>query len=171
MRHDKIRMRIIAILMAFLLVCLFLVPENKATAKDAFLSNYIQKVFNQKNGIGSNEVNCLYQSSSGYIWIGTDGGLYRSNGAEFQSINLWDIERTDVYSINCIIQDVDGRMWIGTDNYGLFYIENGENYHFQDEYYNGIKQINDICQTEDGTIYVATSKGCLLYTSPSPRDS
>lgn len=162
MRHDKFHMRIIALLMAFLLVCLFLVPENKATAKDAFLSNYVQKVFNQKNGIGSNEVNCLYQSSSGYIWIGTDGGLYRSNGAEFQSINLWDIERTDVYSINCIIQDVDGRMWIGTDNYGLFYIENGENYHLQDEYYNGIKQINDICQTEDGTIYVATSKG--LFT-------
>ncbi len=148
--------------MAFLLVCLFIVPENTITAKDAFLSQYIQTVYNQKNGIGSNEVNCLYQSSSGYVWIGTDGGLYRSNGAEFQSINLWDTERTDVYSINCIIQDFDGRMWIGTDNYGLFYIENGENYHLQDEYYDGIKQINDICQADDGTIYVATSKG--LYT-------
>ena len=153
---------IIAWIMAFLMVCLFLVPENISYAKDSFLSEYMQTTYNQKNGIGSNEVNCLYQSSSGYIWIGTDGGLYRSNGEEFQSINLWDTDRTDVYSINCIIQDYSGRMWIGTDNYGLFYIENGNNFHLQEEYYNGIKSIVDVCQTDNGMIYVATGNG--LFT-------
>ena len=149
-------------IMAFLMVCLFLVPDISTKAKDSFIAQYIQTVYNQKNGIGSNEVTCLYQSSSGYVWVGTDGGLYRTDGAEFQSINLWDTERTDVYSINCIYQDDKGRVWIGTDNYGLFYIKNGENYHFQDEYYNGIKQINDICQTSDGTIYVATVDGVYI---------
>ncbi len=153
--------RIIATIMASLLVCLFVVPWYNLKAKDSFTANYIQTVYNQNNGIGSNEVNCLYQSSSGYIWIGTDGGLYRFNGSSFQSINLWDTDRSDVYSINSIIQDSKGRMWIGTDNYGLFYIENGENYHLQDEYYDGIKTIYDICEAEDGTIYVATSNGIL----------
>ena len=155
--------RILARIMAFLMVCLFLVPPQNLIAKDSFVSQYIQTVYNQNNGIGSNEVNCLYQSSSGYIWIGTDGGLYRSDGAGFQSINLWNTERTDMYSINCIIQDSTGRMWIGTDNYGLFYIESGNNYQLQDEYYNGIKTIYDICETEDGKIYVSTSEG--LYTA------
>lgn len=149
-------------IMAALLVGLFLVPEIPAIAKDTFMSKYIQTVYNQNNGIGSNEVNCIYQSSSGYIWFGTDGGLYRSNGSSFQSINLWDTDRSDVYTINCITQDATGRMWIGTDNYGLFYIESGETYHLQDEYYNGIKQINDICETSDGLLYVATSQG--LFT-------
>ncbi|MBE5945669.1 MAG: response regulator [Lachnospiraceae bacterium] len=149
-------------IMAALLVGLFLVPEIPAIAKDTFMSKFIQTVYNQNNGIGSNEVNCIYQSSSGYIWFGTDGGLYRSNGSSFQSINLWDTDRTDVYTINCIIQDKEGRMWIGTDNYGLFYIESGETYHLQDEYYNGIKQIHDVCQTEEGDIYVATSQGLFL---------
>ncbi|MGN0436869.1 MAG: two-component regulator propeller domain-containing protein, partial [Wujia sp.] len=148
--------------MAFLLVCLFLVSENSVSARDAFVSQYIQTVYNQQNGIGSSEVNCLYQSSSGYIWIGTDGGLYRSKGSEFQSINLWDTDRTDVYSINCLLQDNTGRMWVGTENYGLFYIENGESYHLQDEYYAGIKNIFDVCETEDGTVYVATPQG--LFT-------
>lgn len=149
-------------IMAFLMVCLFLVPVEMAEAKDSFIAQYIQTVYNQKNGIGSNEVNCLYQSAGGYVWAGTDGGLYRSDGAGFQSINLWDTERTDVYSINCIYQDDESRVWIGTDNYGLFYIKNSENYHFQDEYYSGIKQINDICQTPDGTIYVATVNGVYM---------
>lgn len=159
--------KIIAGFMAFLMVCLFLVPEIKINAKDTFLSNYGQTVYNQQNGLGSSEINCLYQSSSGYVWVGTDGGLYRSKGAEFQAINLWDTERSDVYIINCIIQDTKGRMWIGTENYGLFLIENGKTIHFQDEYYSGIKQINDVCETLDGTVYIATAQGLFKNNADS----
>lgn len=153
-----------AVIMAFLMVCLFLLPFSAVPvcAKDSFLAGYMQTVYNQKNGIGSNEINCLYQSSTGYVWAGTDGGLYRTNGSDFQSIDLWDTERTDLYSINCIMQDQSGRMWIGTDNYGLFYIEDGENHHLQDEYYNGTKTILDIAQAEDGTIYVACVTGLYM---------
>lgn len=159
MTRGQIKNRIIAGIMAFLMVCLFLVPADKANAKDSFVSQYIQYVYNQQNGLGSSEINCLYQSASGYIWVGTDGGLYRSKGSEFTSIKLWDTDRADVYSINCISQGADGRMWIGTDNYGLFTIKNGEIYHFQNEYYNGIKSINQVCEAADGTIYVATAQG------------
>lgn len=152
--------------MAFLMVCLFLLfsfwNPVMSYAKDSFLAGYMQSVYNQKSGIGSNEVNCLFQSSSGYIWAGTDGGLYRSNGSGFQSIDLWDTDRTDLYSINCIMQDQDGRMWIGTDNYGLFYIEDGQTHHLQEEYYNGNKTILAITVGQDGTIYVACTSGLFV---------
>lgn len=154
--------RIIVTLLALIMVCLLWVPQINSVAKDTFVASYIQTIYNQKSGIGSNEVNCIYQSSTGYIWVGTEGGLYRSNGSTFQAINLWDTDRADIYSINSIMQDTSGRMWIGTDNYGLFYIEDGNCVHLQDEYYDGIKNIADVCQTDDGTIYVAASGG--LYT-------
>lgn len=169
MNYRQRLKKYIAAIMAFLMVCLFVVPENNVNAKDNFVSQFIQTVYTQKNGIGSNEVNCLYQSSSGYIWIGTDGGLYRYNGSSFQSINLWDTDRTDVYSINKIMQDTKGRVWIGTDNYGLFYIENGSNFHLQNEYYDGIKTIYDICQMENGNIYIATAEG-LFSVDESDTD-
>ena len=63
------------LILAFLMVCLFLVPQKSSYSKESFVAGYTQTVYNQNNGIGSNEVNCLYQSSLGYIWIGTDGGL------------------------------------------------------------------------------------------------
>lgn len=152
--------------MAFLMACLFLLSSFSssvpAVARDSFLAGYIQSVYNQKSGIGSNEINCLYQSSSGYIWAGTDGGLYRSSGSGFQSIDLWDTDRTDLYSINCIMQDQDGRMWIGTDNYGLFYIEDGRTHHLQEEYYNGNKTILSVVEGTDGTIYVACVSGLFV---------
>lgn len=162
MKKKHIANRILVAVMACLMICLLMLPQNVVGAKDSFVASYIQTVYNQKSGIGSNEVNCLYQSSTGYVWVGTEGGLYRSNGSLFQSVNLWDTDRADVYAINSITQDKDGRMWIATDNYGLFYIEDGVNVHLQDEYYNGIKNISDVCQTELGTIYVAAANG--LYT-------
>ncbi|MBR3834590.1 MAG: response regulator [Lachnospiraceae bacterium] len=162
MKMKRVINKILVWTMAFLMVCLAFVPQINVVAKDSFVSSYIQTVYNQKSGIGSNEVNCLYQSSTGYIWIGTEGGLYRSNGSSFQSINLWDTDRADIYAINSIMQDTDGRMWISTDNYGLFYIEDGVSIHLQDEYYDGVKDISDVCQTESGTIYVAAENG--LYT-------
>ena len=153
-------------IMAFLMVCLFLVSEFSVPvqAKDTFLADYIQTVYNQNNGIGNNEVNCLLQSSSGYIWIGTDGGLYRYNGSEFVTINLWDMDKADVYSIKCLMQDSTGRVWIGTGNYGLFYLKDGEYIHLENEYYDGIKTINDICETDDGEIYIATADGLYSIT-------
>ena len=157
---------------AFLVVCLFLVPliglYSVSYAKDTYLSAYNQIVYNQNNGIGNNEVNCILQSSSGYIWIGTDGGLYRYNGSNFAAINLWDTESTDVYSINCLMQDSSGRVWIGTGNYGLFYLKDGEYKHLENEYYDGIKTITDICETEDGSIFVSTPKG--MYTVADGND-
>ncbi len=156
---------------AFLLVCLFLVSiinnYNDALAKDTYLSSFTQTIYNQSNGIGNNEVNCLLQSSSGYIWIGTDGGLYRYNGSGFVAINLWNTDSADVYSINCLMQDTQGRVWIGTGNYGLFYLKDGEYKHLENEYYEGIKTINDICETEDGRILVSTPKGIYEISDAS----
>ena len=102
MKFDTKKGRIAAEIMAFLMACIFLLFsfDIPVFARDTFLAGYMQSVYNQKSGIGSNEINCLYQSSSGYIWAGTDGGLYRTNGSGFQSINLWDTDRTDLYTIN-----------------------------------------------------------------------
>ncbi len=158
------------------MVCLFLVSLTvpmidgsiDSKAKDAYLSSFSQTIYNQNNGIGNNEVNCLLQSSSGYIWIGTDGGLYRYNGSSFATINLWNTESADVYSINCLMQDSEGKVWIGTGNYGLFYLKDGEYKHLENEYYDGIKAINDICETDDGDIYISTPKG--IYTIKDGED-
>ncbi len=161
--------------MAFLLVCLFLVSitglSGKSMAKDTYLSSFTQTIYNQSNGIGNNEVNCILQSSSGYIWIGTDGGLYRYNGSGFFAVNLWNTDSADVYSINCLMQDTSGRLWIGTGNYGLFYLKDGEYKHLENEYYDGIKTINDICETEDGRILVSTQKGIYEIIDASDGNS
>ena len=156
--YHKKRITVIVItLLAFLSGCLFSV--QKTYAKDTFTADYIQTVYSQSTGFYSNEISCLYQAASGYVWIGTESGLYRCNGSEFTSINLWDSDRPADYSINCLFQDSLGRLWIGTDNYGLFMYFEGSTVHFREDYYNGVKTIYDVIEDADGNICIASANG------------
>ncbi len=150
-------------ILCVLLVCLSAYLFAVGTEAKEFTSEYKQVIYNQDNGLGSMEVNCIYQTRSGYIWIGTDGGLYRYNGNEFKLFNLWNADKGDVYYINSLFQDSMGSLWVATNNYGLFRIHGNEIKHFTDEYYNGVKSINDICEGADGEIYVATAYGVYTY--------
>ena len=166
----RINAKSIIRIMCVILVCLsaYLFALGTSQAKE-FTSEYKQVIYNQDNGLGSMEVNCIYQTQSGYLWIGTDGGLYRYNGNEFKLFNLWNADKGDVYYINALYQDSMGRLWVATNNYGLFRIQGSETKHFTDEYYNGLKSINDICEDANGNIYVATAYG--VYTYNPAKDS
>ncbi len=168
---KKIRTKIsYIVILACIITCLFGVYNDSSYASgDNVSTDYNQILYNVSNGLGSNRVNAVYQTASGYIWIGTDAGLYRFNGNEFRIYNLWDTDREDVYVINSLYQDKDGRLWVSTKNYGLFYIKGSETVHFTNDYYNGVKNIRAVCGTPDGTIYVATAYG--LYTASTEEAS
>ncbi len=159
MKRIKVNVTAYLLITACLIACLFQMDKIDSYSDEQFAAGFKQTVFNQESGLGSLNVSCITQTASGYIYIGTDGGLYRYNGSEFKIINLWDTEKTDIYCINNLFQDSMGRLWIATDNYGLFYMSGSDIIHFSSEYYDGIKSINDICETEEGTIYVASSDG------------
>ena len=146
---------------ACILTCLFPISFS-SSAKENFTSQFKQVVFDQDDGLGSVEVNCIYQTRSGYIWVGTDSGLYRYNGSEFRLTNLWDTEKADIYCINALFQDTYGRLWVATDNYGLFYIRGTVIQHFSSDYYEGRKCIQSVCEGSDGRIYVASSDGLYI---------
>ncbi|SEF48331.1 Signal transduction histidine kinase [Eubacterium ruminantium] len=179
MKSKRLLQRSVSFLLiwACIITCLFAVGKlgsidkvyaEDNTESDHFItSEYVSTLFTQENGLGSNEVNCVYQTASGYIWVGTDGGLYRYDGNEFKVFNLWDTEKDDVYCINSLFQDSRGRLWIATNNYGLFYKKGNDMHHFSSDYYNGIKVINDVCESSDGAIYVAASNGLFKVDEES----
>ena len=74
------RNKLIILVLAGILI-LFMGPGFLPVHADGSIpSDYTQVVYEQAAGLGSTEANCVYQSRSGYIWVGTDGGLYRYNG-------------------------------------------------------------------------------------------
>lgn len=138
-----------------------------ASKEESFIADFSQTVYNSDSGLGSNEINDVYQTESGYIWIGTDAGLYRYNGSEFRVYNLWDTDRDDIYVVSSLFQDSKGRLWVCTENYGLFYIQGSTIYHFDEEYYSGVKNVTSVCELSDGRVAVGTAYGLYEVSDDS----
>ena len=87
-----------------------------------FTSAYSQQYnftnYSINNGLSQSVVNCLFQDSQGYIWIGTQNGLNRFNG---ESFDVYSYNPTDIGSISnnwiyAITEDANGNIWVGTKN-------------------------------------------------------
>ena len=80
--------------------------------------------FTTEDGLPQNSVNQILQDKDGYIWIGTQDGLARFNGYEFE-VYRPDVEDSFSISDNFIIQfleDRHGKLWINTrDGLNIFY--------------------------------------------------
>lgn len=128
-------------------------------ANEDFTSDYTQTEFTEEDGFESGEANCICQSSSGYIWIGTDSGLYRYDGSEFRQYSLGDDDNYSRYSIKSIIYTEDEKLYVGTENYGLYVYEDGNFNRAANAYDMGITTVNQMYEDEDGVIWLATSNG------------
>lgn len=83
----------------------------------------------ETQGIPFNKkVNTLFVDSVGYLWIGSDTGLYRYDGNNLISyqLDVFDPHSIPNNGINSIIEDDNKDLWIGSESYLIHYnrIEN-----------------------------------------------
>ena len=59
--------------------------EEKKQAFDPFAedASYSCVLYNNSNGLSTSEANAIAQTSNGFIWIGSYGGLLRYDGSRF----------------------------------------------------------------------------------------
>ena len=67
--------------------------------------------FTQQDGLGNLSVTSLAQDRTGYIWLGTENGLFRYNGVQFERFAKSEgLEQT---SITALLAQ-DEQLWVGT---------------------------------------------------------
>lgn len=102
-----------------LLLCLLLLLNRELAAK-----SFPMLRFGLEEGLPSTTIYDLYQDSDGFIWIGTDKGVARYNGREFEQFNTHDgLSDNECFYF---VPDYNGRLWIGTFNGELCYYKNGK---------------------------------------------
>jgi len=89
-------------------------------AQEPFHLNYTIE-----NGLPSNEVYCVYQDTTGYIWFGTDNGVSRYDGYTFENYGLED--GLDKLEINQILPDYTGKVWFSSF-FGKVYYREGNRF-------------------------------------------
>jgi len=74
------------------------------------------RYYSQSDGLANMALTTLAQEPGGYLWIGTQNGLFRYDGARFQRFEL---EGLSAQFITALHVDGSGRLWVGTSE-GLY---------------------------------------------------
>ncbi len=108
---DKINFLLRISLTAFTFLILFSIqPINSQQDKYKF----DKLITNQENFPLS--ISCMVKDTKGFVWFGTQYGLYRFDGYNFKAYSFKYLDSTSLVfnMINCIYDD-DRYLWIGTE--------------------------------------------------------
>ena len=98
-------------------------PRLAVFAQENFTSDYSQTKYTEDDGFESGEANCISQSASGYIWVGTDSGLYRYDGSQFRKFSLGEDSDSSSYMINSILAASNGGSVCRNGKLWLIYLQ------------------------------------------------
>jgi diguanylate cyclase (GGDEF)-like protein len=74
-------------------------------------------------GLGNLNINCMAQDRTGYLWVGTENGLYRYDGIQFRKYGAADGMRGRI--IESLFTGLDGTLFAGTTNGIYFQMRDG----------------------------------------------
>lgn len=107
--------------MRILVLFFFVVVSVSSNAQDFELTSINLTV---QSGLPSDNVYCAIQDRDGYIWFGTETGVSRYNGREFENFDTSDgLAGNEIFKI---AQDKKGRIWFSAFNGELSYFLNGK---------------------------------------------
>jgi signal transduction histidine kinase/CheY-like chemotaxis protein/ligand-binding sensor domain-containing protein len=116
------------------------------------------------DGLGNLSVNCLLQDRAGFLWIGTESGLYQYDGSRFWQFG--EKEGLPSRFVRALSLDRDGRLWVGTRD-GLAFSTGQRSFSTVTYQHQNLRIPYDstFASSPDGQIYAVTQFGVLAVSS------
>lgn len=116
-------------------------------------------VWQQPQGLPQNTIFTAFQSSDGYLWVGTRAGLSRFDGVRFTTFDNRDpsqIRENEVWSLT---EGHDSSLWIATYGGGVSRLKDGRFtvYTTRDGLINNFVRL--VCKDNNGGIWIGTDEG------------
>lgn len=131
------------------------------------ISQYVLENWSEDDGLPQNTVSSIVSTPDGYLWIGTQEGLVRYNGIDFQ---VFDKGTSNAFSedhtIESMLVDSRGRLWVGLGQ-GLILYENQVFRNLRLPTGETVKTVQSIIEDEKGKIYFATATEGIYYIDRS----
>ncbi len=135
-------------------------------------SRYSHEVWQTKEGLPQNSVNCIIQSANGYVWFGTEEGLVRFDGVRF---TVYDKRNTRAITDNDVISLCEARdstLWIGTGR-GVVKLKDGLFTAIPIQEGTSETAVRTIVEDRDRALWFGTSDGvwCLKNGKLAPANT
>ena len=130
----------------------------------ASAQRYTFKFYGDDEGLKNLAVQAVLQDRAGFLWAGTQNGLYRYDGSHFTAYSLND--GLPGARIESLYESADGILWVGTDGGLARRVEDK----FQKVDLRGREGLlardligrQDISSDRSGRLYLATDRGLLV---------
>ncbi|MDZ4795448.1 MAG: histidine kinase [Bacteroidota bacterium] len=101
------------------LLFLFIIFLSLPVCGQQRIGNFI--AYSRENGLGQHTFSTVFESSDGYLWIGSNSGLFRFDGKRFQQISslYYNSNSPGDNSIVDFAEDNLGNLWIAGFRYGI----------------------------------------------------
>ena len=109
---------------AALAVVCFAVPAS-ALDPARIVSQYLHDSWRTERGLPDGSVTAFAQTSDGYLWIGTDQGLARFDGLNFQQFERAQPDSIPIGPVRALLVDANDSLWILLQNTLVFRYQNG----------------------------------------------
>lgn len=100
------------------------------------------------------KINTLFKNNQGYLYAGTDNGLYKFDGIKYTRINFNNAEFND--TVTAIFQDRGNKMWIGFRSGRIANVINNKLQYFNPEEGTPQKKITSFLQDSEGNLWFST---------------
>ena len=125
-RHGQTRSWI-AIIAIFALVTIQSTPSiaDAVFPADRSLSQCRLDMWTVRDGLPNRDIKCITQTTDGFLWLGTDAGLIRFDGASFDRFDSSNTPGFTSSSVTALAADPDGSLWVGTERGGVGHLSRG----------------------------------------------
>ncbi len=125
------------------------------------VTQYRHEVWKTREGLPQSSAESLVQTRDGYLWIGTQEGLARFDGARFVVFDRASTPELRHNRILALLEDRRGRLWLGTEGGGLT-IRNEERFRTFGRT-DGLPSdiVRALAEDGEGRLWVGTDAGLL----------
>ena len=115
-----------------------------------------------KEGAPTN-VEALAQTSDGFLWLGTSGGLFRFDGVRFEPFNSPFGDQLLSNKVRSLLAPASGGLWVGYLFGGFSFVHNGRVKNFSSDPASPTGTVNSLAQDREGIVWAATTSGLWRF--------
>ncbi len=125
------------------------------------ITQYLHDFWTTESGLPQNSVLAIAQTPDGYLWLGTEEGLSRFDGARFVNFDKRNTPGFRSNEVDALLVDRRGDLWVGTHGGGLARLSHGVFTTFSKQQGLSNEFVRALYEDERGDLWIATDGGGL----------
>ena len=132
-----------------------------ALDRDRGIAQFYSTFWSEKDGAPS-QISALAQTQDGYLWIGSERGLFRFDGVKFEEYSPPPGVNLPSHSIYSLMATPDGGLWIAFEPNGVGFYKDGSLTVFSRPEQHPDSPVHCFARDLDGRIWAGTETGLVF---------